>query len=195
MDAPDLPTGPFATEDELRQAALAIARYACNGDEGRVLGDPVFEEVTEKRNHWPKYSACGDMPQFMLMRLGLRDERILNRSDDGGTQLWSIGQNLSKLVFRTGKSFVWTSITKRPKPGDVLYVAMPEHVCVLEKLDEKAGTIATFDYGLFDAKKGKPAGRRCVSRFRVQGKQLLVGNRILRGWLDIARIPGLLAPS
>lgn len=195
MDTSDPPSGPFATEQELRDAATLIARYACNADEGRVLGDPVFEEVTEGRNHWPKYSACGDLPQFMLMKLGLRDERIVNRSDDGGTQPWSIGQNLSKLVYRTGKAFVWTTITKRPKPGDVLYVALPEHVCVLDRLDETAGTVSTFDYGLFDAKKGKPAGRRCVSRFRVQGKQLLVGNRILRGWLDIARIPGLLAPS
>jgi hypothetical protein len=81
------------------------------------------------------------------------------------------------------------------KPGDILYTAMPEHVCVLEKLDEKAGTISTFDYGLWDSKKGKPAGRRCVSRFRAQGKQLLVGNKLLRGWLDISRVPGLLTPS
>ena len=195
MDTIDLPSGPFATEQELRDAAVAIAHYACNGDDGRELGDPVFEEVTEGRNRWPKYSACGDLPQYALMRLGLRDERILNRSDDGGSEPWSIGQNLSRLVSRTGKAFVWSTVKKRPKPGDVLYVAMPEHVCVLESIDDRAGTIATFDYGLFDRKTGKPAGRRRVSRFCVQGKQLLVGNRVLRGWLDIARVPGLLAPS
>ena len=191
----DFTNGPFTTEEVLRATAVAIARHACNGDDGRVLGDPVFEEVTEERNRWPKYSACGDLPQFVLMRLGLRDERIVNRSDDGGKLPWSIGQNLSKLVFRTGKAFVWSTVKKRPKPGDVLYVAMPEHVCVLDSLDEAAGTIATFDYGLVDPKTGKPAGRRRVSRFRVQGKQLMVGNRVLRGWLDIARIPELLAPA
>ena len=190
MGIEDLPSGPFATEQELRESALAIASYACNGDDGRELGDPVFEAVTEGRNHWPKYSACGDLPQFTLARLGLRDEHIVNRNDDGGTRPWSIGQNLSKLVFATGKAFVWASVTKRPKPGDVLYLATPEHVCVLDSLDETAGTIATFDYGLFDAKNGRPQGRRRISRFRVQGKQLVVGNRILKGWLDIARIPG-----
>ncbi len=195
MGNSDFASAPFATERDLRDSAVAIACYACDGDEGRCLGDPVFEEVTEGRNHWPKYSACGDLPLFMLMRLGLRDERILNRSDDGGTQAWRVGQNLSMLVFHTRAAFVWSTITKRPKPGDVLYMAMPEHVCVLESLDENGGKIATFDYGLWDAKKGKSASRRRVSRFRVQGKHLLVGNRILRGWLDIARIPGLLAPS
>jgi len=195
MDTIDLPSGPFATEHELRDAAVAIAQYACNGDDGRELGDPVFEEVTEGRGHWPKYSSCGDLPMYTLMRLGLRDEHILNRGDDDGTRPWSIGQNLSKLVFSTGKAFVWASITKRPERGDVLYVAEPEHVCVLDSIDEPSSKITTFDYGLFDLKTGKPSGRRRVSRFRVQGKQLLVGNRILRGWLDIARIPGLLTPS
>lgn len=194
MANPDTASAPFRNEHELRKAAVAIASHACGGSQGRVLGDPVFEEVTEGRARWPKYSACGDLPQYMLARLGLRDERILNRTDDGGAQPWSIGQNLSKLVFRSGKAFVWASVKLRPKPGDVLYVAEPEHVCVLETLDESAGTIATFDYGKFDSKLGKPAGRRCVSRFWLQGTKLLVGNRILRGWLDIAQLPGLLTP-
>jgi len=195
MEPPNAATEPFAAECDLRSTAVAIASYACNGDDGRVLGDPVFEEVTEGRNHWPKYSSCGDLPHYVLMRLGFRDERILNRSDDGGIRNWSIGQNLSRLVFKTGKALVWASIAKRPQPGDVLYLASPEHVCVLDSVDEAAGTITTFDYGQFDQKSGKPCGRRRVSAFRVQGKQLLVGKRVLRGWVDIARIPGLLAPS
>jgi hypothetical protein len=185
----------YLSEAALREASVALARQACNGDAGRVLGDPVFEEVTEGRAHWAGYSSCGDLPQYILRKLGLKDERILNRSDDGGSVPWAIGQNLSRLVYAAGKAFVWSSISKRPKPGDILYTAMPEHVCILEKLDEKAGTISTFDYGLWDSKKGKPAGRRCVSRFRLQGKQLLVGNKLLRGWLDISRVPGLLTPS
>ncbi|MCU0692810.1 MAG: hypothetical protein MUF54_15525 [Polyangiaceae bacterium] len=188
-------TGPFATEQELRDAAVMIAWYVCNGDEGRVLGDPVFDEVTEGRARWRKYSSCGDLVHFLLLHLGLRDERILNRNDDGGTSPWAIGQNLSRIVFRAGKAFVWASTKQRPKPGDVLYVAMPEHVCILESIDEQAGTIATFDYGQFDPKTGKPAGRRRVSKFRVVGPQMYVGNRVLRGWLDIAKLPGLVAPS
>lgn len=189
------PAEPFESEEALRQAAVELARYACNGDEGRVLGDPVFEEVTEGRAHYPRYSACGDLAQWVLMRLGLRDERILNRSDDGGKVPWSIGQNLSKIVYKSGKAFVWASASKRPKPGDILYVAMPEHVCVLDELKESEGKIITCDYGLWNASQSKPAGKRCHLPLRVQGKKLLVGNRILRGWLNIAALPGLVAAS
>lgn len=191
------PVGPrrrFSDEDTLRAAAVEIARFACNGAAGRVLGDPVFELVTEGRNHWKGYSACGDLAHYVLRELGYRDERVLNRNDDGGSVPWKMGANLSRLVFSAGAAFVWAKGARRPKPGDILYVAPPEHVCVLERLDEERGRIATFDYGLWDAAKNKPAGRGRESTFSASGGALRVGARTLRGWLDIARLPGLLAP-
>ena len=42
----------FNDEATLRAAAIAAARFACNGAAGRVLGDPVFDLVTEGRNKW-----------------------------------------------------------------------------------------------------------------------------------------------
>jgi len=38
-------------------------------------------------------------------------------------------------------------------------LSKPEHVAVLERLDEGAGRISVFEYGQCDAKQGKPAGR------------------------------------
>ncbi len=180
---------------DIRKRAVELARYACNGDEGRELGDPVFEEVTEGRARAKGYSACGDACHYVLSRLGLTDETIVNRNDDGGIKPWAMGANLSRLVYRTGKAFVWASMGKRPKPGDILYIAMPEHVSVLGELDEDAGSIATYDYGLVAPKTRKPAGKRCVSRFSIDNGKMRIGRRTLRGWVDIECLFLLKGPS
>jgi hypothetical protein len=101
--------------------------------------------------------------------------------------------NLSRLVFATGDAFVWAKRDLRPRPGDILCLAPPEHVCVLERLDEEHGRIATFDYGLWDNTVNRPAGRARETSFGVGATALRVGARVLRGWLDLARLPGLLA--
>lgn len=189
----ELELAPYSSEDELRAKAVQIARFACNGAEGRVQGDPVFDLVTEGRSKWKGYSACGDLAHYVLREIGFRDERILNRDDDGGDAPWKVGANLSRIVFASGGAFVWAKRDLRPSPGDVLYVAPPEHVCVLEWFDEERGRVATFDYGQWDVATNKPAGRARETSFAVVGNALHVGARVLRGWLDLARLPGLLA--
>jgi hypothetical protein len=189
--SPVAPLRRFLEEDTLRAAAVEAARFACNGTAGRVLGDPVFELVTEGRNHGKGYSACGALAHHVLRELGCRDERVLNR--DGDSMPWRTGGNLSRLVFGSGDAFVWARGARRPKPGDVLYLAPPEHVCILEHLDEERGRIVTFDYGLWDDATNKPAGRARESTFAASEGWLRVGARVLRGWLDVARLPGLLA--
>lgn len=184
----------FPDEETLRIAAVAAARFACNGSAGRVLGDPVFNAVTEGRAKWKGYSACGDLAHYVLRELGFRDEHILNRSDDGGQVPWRMGVNLSRIVYSLTPAFVWARPALRPKPGDILYMAPPEHVCVLEALDEGAASVATFDYGQFNYALGKPSGKRCVRAFAAGENSLRVGARVLRGWLDISKLPGLLPP-
>lgn len=188
------PARTYPSEEALRTEAVRLARHACDGDRGRVQGDPIFDTVTEGRQKWKGYSACGDLAMYVLRELGLRDERILNRDDDGGVVPWKIGANLSKLVFNPIGAFVWASGDKRPKPGDVVYMSKPEHVAVLEELDEGAGRIATYDYGQWDARAGKAAGMRRVNAFTVDGRALQIGKRTLHGWLDLARLPGLIVP-
>jgi hypothetical protein len=194
MTQPEVAPGArFLDEPTLRAAAVEIARFACNGSVGRVQGDPVFDAVTEGRDKWKGYSACGDLAHYVLRELGYRDERVLNRNDDGGRVPWQSGTNLSRLVFGAGAAFVWARGELRPRPGDILYLAPPEHVCVLERLDEASGTIATFDYGQWDHATNKPAGRGRTSPFAATPSVLRIGARVLRGWLDLARLPGLLA--
>lgn len=45
------------------------------------------------------------------------------------------------------------------------------------------------------AKLGEQKGSRRASTFRFSGGQLLVGKRVLRGWLDLSRLPGILEGS
>jgi hypothetical protein len=134
------------------------------------------------------------LAQYLLAQLGVADESLVNRDSDGGCEAWRTGKNLSRIVYQSGSAFVWTKPNLQPKPGDILYVAMPEHVCVLEHLDEPARTLSVFEYGQWDSKTNKPSGKRSVLKFGVSAKELKVGQRVLRGWLDIARIPGLLHP-
>jgi hypothetical protein len=61
MNAERRPVRIFPAEEALRAEAVRIARYACDGDKGRIVGDPVFEAVTEGRQRWKGYSACGDL--------------------------------------------------------------------------------------------------------------------------------------
>ncbi len=194
MSAEQKPARTYPTEDALRAEAVRIARHACDGERGRVHGDPVFDAVTEGRQKWKGYSGCGDLAQHVLRELGFRDERLLNRDDDGGVVPWKIGANLSKLVFNPLGAFVWAAGDKRPKPGDILYMSKPEHVAVLEELDERAGRIITYDYGQWDPSTGKAAGKRKVNTFTVDGRTLKIGKRTLHGWLDLARLPGLIVP-
>lgn len=186
---------PFPSEAALRERAVELAAEAVGGDAGRVRGDPMFEEVTEGRYRWPGYFGCGDLPHWMLDRLGFDDEKIVNRDDDHGLVPWRVTANLSRLVYRTGSAFIWAKGARRPKPGDILYVAPPEHVCVLEALDEASGTITTLEYGQFDRKRGKPSAHRATSALHPKHGQLYVGTRVLRGWVDISQLPGLIDKS
>jgi hypothetical protein len=189
------PIRHYPSEEALRSAAIEIARFACDGDNGRILGDPVFEIVTEGRAATKGYSSCGDLCHYVLAQLGVRDESLVNRNSDGGEIPWKVGVNLSRIVYQSGSVFVWSRPNLRPKPGDILYVSPPDHVCVLETLDEEAKTLSVFEYGQWDAHANKPSGKRQVAKFSVDAKSMKVGARLLRGWLDIARIPGLLQSS
>jgi hypothetical protein len=129
----------------------------------------------------------------VLRELGHRDERVVNRDGDGDRMPWRAGGKLSHLVFWIGRRIRLGEGRARPKPGDVLYLAPPEHACILEHLDEERGRVATFDDGLWDDATNKPAGRARESTFAAIEGWLRVGARVLRGWLDVARRPGLLA--
>lgn len=186
-------------ETLVRDAAVAIAAEATNGDAGRWKGDPVFEHVTEGRQTWwlvngkrRDYSSCGDLPHETFFNLfGARAyqaptlkefySRWMNRKEAYG---WKVGWNIVKLQL-TGKA--WRKFTKGdfdPKRGDALLIGEygAEHVAIVESVDRTSSTYVTHDYGQFNAMLGKHGGKRCTRKFG-QGKD----GRIWVGATTLAR--------
>lgn len=179
----------YARPELARRASVAIARFAVDADGPgyRKLGDPIFEMITEGRAHAPGYYSCGDLGAFTAFAVGCRDERIINRSTDGGDLPWAVGQNLGHLVFGSGTLFDHTP-GDVPPLGAILYVTSPEHVCILESWQPEIGLCTTLDYGQFDRKIGVCGQRKQKSLARV-GKEWIVGGRVLKGFLDVALLP------
>lgn len=181
-------------EQLLREAAVALGRFAVNGEKGRDSGDPVHDWVTENRRKENErrrargspevpYSSCGDLGNWLLMCLGVRDERIINRDWDGGVVPWKIGKNVARLVGAPG--YVRARGGLLPKRGDVLHVCgstpNSDHISVLDSYDLEAGTLRSYDYG-------QPCGRQRDRRIKRNGRDLRIDDRTLRGWIDLERL-------
>ena len=182
-------------ESVVRATAVALGYFAVNGTTGRGVGDPVHEWVTEGRRladeqrrsqgvHEDPYSSCADLAHWLLMCLGCQDERVINRSDDGGTVPWQIGANISRLV-----GSPWYVPANRPgtfpKPGDIFHVCNDpgtEHIAILEDVDLTNSNLQSFDYG-------QPYGLACTRRITNWNSQYyIIGGRRLRGWIDISKV-------
>lgn len=176
----------------VRQAAVELATWAVDGPRGRSVGDPVHEWVTEGRRSqyetalargasWAVrmpagYSSCGDLWHWLLMLLGCREERVVNRSDDGGIVSWAVGDNLGRLI-----KTPWYVTWGEPEPGDLLHVSGPDHAAVLLE--------RTTDDQWVTADYGQPYGMRRVCPVRpVWGGGLSVRGRRLAGWVSLARL-------
>lgn len=187
----------FADLEERRAAATALAEFAVGAPRGRTVGDPVHEWVTEGRRlqyeravaagaRWATsmsggYSSCGDLAHWLLMCLGCRDERYVNRGDDGGEVPWRAGVNISRLVALPAYVDARRAAGRTPVPGDILHVASPDHVCVLVAARVEAGTVDTADYG------APHAAFRTVPVL-VRGSVTMIGSRVLMGWVDLGAV-------
>ena len=183
-----------------RDHACALALYAVNGDAGRGVGDPVHEEVTEGRRRqyetalkagqaWALtlqrtgggYHSCGDLAAWVLYRLGCRDERLVNRTDDGGIRAWQPGRNVaaingSRYYTKAGRGAV-------PDRGDILFLLKNGgHLAVLIEWDDAGGTVTSADYG-------QPYGRKRVRKLRQDGRGgWTLDGSALDGWLDLGAV-------
>ncbi len=184
--------GKVKPDHRRRDLALALAAYAVNDGQGRDVGDPVHELVTEGRtlaNEQRRargspevaYSSCTDLATWVLASLGCIDESLINRSDDGGRIPWQIGASLPRLVH--APSYQPAAKGGAPSPADILYLTdKGGHVCVLRVWDEVAGLATTDDYG-------QPYGRRRHRTLRKQGGVWTLDGRPLGGWIDLDKVP------
>lgn len=178
----DEPVGTI-NEDVLREAAVWNAAWATNDGAGANLNDPRHEEVTEGRTKqyedalrakqaWALamkagYSSCGDLLYWLLRKLGCRDEKILNRTDDGGKKDWQPGENT---FLGPRASYALRPVTERPEPGDLMMNDNVHrgHMYVVRSIDED-GTMVTEDYG-------GPYGKRRTKKWApgtVDGQKIL----------------------
>lgn len=186
--------GHFLDDVQRRENAVRLVLFAVNGAQGRGLGDPVHEEITEgRRKQWEDarragaawalamragYHSCGDLVAWVLARLGCRDESVVNRTDDGGIKAWQPGKNVTNITgakaYRKAKEGGPT-----PQPGDALFLLdNGGHLAVLIQWNDQAGLVVTADYG-------QPYGARRVRKLTKAGGRWRLDGRELDGWLDL----------
>lgn len=190
--------------EQIRNRAVDLALHAVDRRNGRDVGDPVHDEVTQDRTKNNEirrrkgssevpYSSCGDLAHWMLYQLGCRDPLLVNREKPSDGLKWIIGANVSRIRF--SPHFVLSSNhpDRRPEPGDILIVvgtaAGSEHVSVLVS-DMTEEYWITADYG-------QPYGRlRDCDVSMVDGRIWVAprdrdkGGRRLVGWLDLGLVFG-----
>ncbi len=193
-------------KDVLQLAIIALCYYAVDGENGRTVGDPVFEMVTEGRQSRqdklclqnPKikrYSACGDLGHWVLKSIGCEDETLVNRSDDGGKTPWMDTKNL--IMLDTSKYWQWWSSRgdKIPETGDIIIVSPPEHVLILESMnidmnlgEDQTGEVTVYEYGKIHKKTLKAAGQKNTHQVKKIKKDIFIDNRKILGWLKMKEI-------
>ncbi len=175
----------------LRRVIVANAAEACNAAAGRLLGDPVFDAVTEGRAQYHGYSGCGDLVHYCLKRAGLRDPGLLNRNDADADCRYRVGQNISRIVYSVGSAFRYAGFA-RPlqwQPGDIALIGEDglEHVFVLAECSSQS--VTSYDYGQF--RQGKPAGFAVMRRVTPTAGRPQIGGppgRPLVGYLDVGML-------
>lgn len=153
-------------------------------------GEAKFEEVTQGRQG-PGYSACGDLWNFVLERLGAWDPLILNRNVLAAGIVWKDQKNLSTPFGGAVKMKAWVPYKPglMPNVGDLVLIGTyPEQVQhALVFLGNEGFQWTSGDYGQVDLKSGLPSSKIVVRTFNPLTKQL--GARDLLGWIDISKVP------
>jgi hypothetical protein len=180
----------LSSQSLLRQQAVALVQSFV----GYSLNDAQFEEVTQGRNHSSGYSACGDLINFVMYRLGCRDSSLVNRDEPDSGLAWHVGENISRPYNGAKAAGIWVSAKPDidPNPGDLVLIGQwpdeQEHVfCVL---DVNGNEWTSGDYGQVNA-SGQPSSK-LVSRTRSGTK---LGSRTIIGWVNLDALPLAAAPD
>lgn len=170
--------------DRSRVTAL-VRKYT-----GGSVGDPLFEEVTQGRADAKGYSACGDLINFVLYRIGCRDPGIVNRAESQDGLKWHITENLGRPVSGAKRVGAWVPYKKGllPRPGDLYLIGQwpdeIQHMGVV--LRAGPSSWLTADYGGVNELGQQSSG---IGERAFDGTRLGKLRRRVQGWIDIDLIP------
>lgn len=182
-----------------QRAAVALCEWACGYDAGRSKDDPVYKQVTENRDgpgpeQRKKYSSCGDLGHWLLMRLGVR-EKWINRTDDGVYGPWMYGENISDLWGQSCPIDIVPNADWQPEPGDILILwntGLDAHVCVALSYDQ--GQLKTANYGAGGMSPSAIPGAKISSKKLVwDGKHWVYGTKIVQRCLKLSDVVPLVS--
>mgnify|MGYP001259390655 CR=1 FL=1 len=169
----------------IRDIARAWCEYATDGDRGRRLKDPIYQQISEFRDHGRDYSSCGDLAHWLLYRLGCR-EGYVNRVESGH---YKSGYNVNLLhappVGSNGSAEVWNGDFESLETGDILVywsnaTATNTHVDVFDSYSD--GALSTWDYGqgAFGGTGGDPNPVEALKKTRLTGDMVRPIKSVLR---------------
>lgn len=147
-----------------RRMAREWCEFAVNGHQGRLLSDPVYQRIVEKRDRGPQYSSCGDLGHWLLWTLGCRESWVNREENEGG---WKSGKNVSRLAFsKIAKSNVDPS---ELETGDVCVIwkrkdTTDAHVFVFDQIID--GEVHSWDFG-----QGPMSKERWKNREHIEAKR------------------------
>jgi hypothetical protein len=179
-----------------QMAAIELCRFACNGDSGRGKDDPVYRDVTEGRDgpgplQRREYSSCGDLPHWMLERLGIR-EKWVNRES---LNQYHVGMNIVELGYGCPISHAAPTAADwaGPGPGDICEIwngaqGQDAHVFVcLGPSDKVDGKLLTANYGAGGMSEALwPGARLSNSSFTHTEVGWYIGTRKLQRIIRLA---------
>ena len=173
-----------------QDAAVALCEYACGFEQGRGKDDPVYLEVVEHRDVPPNrahYSSCGDLPWWLLYRLGLRTP-WMNRAANG---TYNGGMNISDLA--ACPAHINPPHDFEPTPGDILEIwnspqGFDAHACVV-LAPPHAGKVTLANYGAGGMNAAAwPGARVSDSDWRPNTGGPFVGHRKLLRVIQLERV-------
>lgn len=194
-------TSPDLTLDVWRAAAVALCEHACGSSAGRSKDDPVYLEVTEKRDgpgpeQRRRYSSCGDLAHWLYKRLGIR-EKWINRTDDGAFGPWRPGANVARLW---GQACPFDQVPPSdpqwlPEAGDVVLIwnnGVDAHVMVA--LGRDGAALRTANYGAGGMSPLAFPGAKIASRpLTFQHGKPFYGTRQVQRYLPLAEAVRLIS--
>lgn len=168
-----------------RDDALEAASWCCPSK----YPDAIFQEMTGGKFQPGFGSSCGFLTSYVLLQIGVRDERILNRDVPEYGLKYTPGDNISRLV-NGGKTLgAWRTVENdgEPLPGDLVFCsngpANTEHVFCFRSSDGVNWN--SYDGGHPSADEANEATRPLLSGARLS---FFGGPRKIVGYVDISAL-------